>query len=363
VGGVIRLQDLDSEQIYPADSTDAEGVGDKFTSVLSRSTSGWSAYRWTTSTTEDPDTTDDGTDCDGAYKVSYFEKASENVHRFVGGGMCLDSGNSNTDVRVENLRDTVNGFLNEISTGGGQAIPDDAADNVARAHIETAYTAHESANSNTEMGEYYLFVSELQFTGVEDQTIMGTVQQVTVMLDEPAVTVLHHPDTELVGENTYRLTDDSGRAFIKEVVDELRSLETESSDGVNDNDQALIDEGVWNVYTFPKFGDPDTLSDPPKLSYFRIVNNVGNNNLRFIVGAGIYLDVNNLNAGTSNKLEPIRNKVGEAAALLIEGENEEGELPEMFFEADEASTEEFQEVIGGIAPTDDEAYIFVWENR
>jgi len=96
-GSVISLQDLDSVQIYPADSTEAK-------SVLSRSNSGWSAYRWTTSATEGmPATADDPKDCDGAYKVSYFERVA-NVPRFVGGGMCLDSVNNNIDTRVVNLR-------------------------------------------------------------------------------------------------------------------------------------------------------------------------------------------------------------------------------------------------------------------
>jgi len=43
VGGGVRLQDLDSVQIYTGGTetaAEAEGVGDKFTSVLSRSISG-----------------------------------------------------------------------------------------------------------------------------------------------------------------------------------------------------------------------------------------------------------------------------------------------------------------------------------
>jgi len=392
VGGGVRLQDLDSEQIYPADGTEAEGVGDKFTGVLSRSTSGWSAYRWTTSTTEDPDTTADETDCNGAYKVSYLERASENVHRFVGGGMCLGSSNDPsypTDARVENLRALVDDAM-ENSTKGINSLSDISAgdefiDNYVgiNSGFITDRGCHEYSDPadidglvpegsnvplNNEDGELYLFIAEIKLEEEGDSTVNGSV--VKVMLEEPKVIVTCHPDPSLEGENVYRLTDDSGREFIKEVVDELLSLKTESSDA-NDNDQELIDEGVWNVYTFPKLGEDETLNDPSKLSYFRIskvITEIGSGNRpgddrQFIVGAGIYLDVNNPNAGDSDRLEPIRTKVREAAALLLVGEDEEGELPDMFFEDNPDATDEFQEVVTGIAPTDEQGYIFVWENR
>jgi len=369
VGGVIRLQDLDSEQIYPADSTDAEGVGDKFTSVLSRSTSGWSAYRWTTSTTEDPDT-DDETDCDGAYKVSYFERASEHVHRFVGGGMCLGSGNnpSYTDDRVENLRALVNDAVEHSTDGLSSSTLDDIHDIAVEEAVNGNFAGigcdkysdpadiddlvtEDNVTLNNENGELYLFIAEIKLE--EDSTVNGSV--VTVMLEEPKVIVTCHPDSSLEGQNVYGLTDDSGRAFIKEVVDELADLDPA-------NDQALIDEGVWSVYTFPKLGDYDTLNDPPKLSYFRIANGVGRSDRRFIVGAGIYLDVNNPNDGASDRLEPIRTKVRDAAALLMtEAEDNEGLLGDMFF-VDDTSDEEdfFSQVVDG---THDQEYIFVWENR
>ncbi len=382
VQGVISLQDLNSYQIHPLDADGNEvdvtdlseyNKGDdalifgKFATVLDDSNSGWAAYRYTSDPTATGGVTDDATDatdCDAAYKVSYFERAAqtENINRFVGGGMCLDSGsNSNTDARVENLRDLVDGYVDEISTGGTEAIADGDDDTMVDNHITAACTTYTdipnipSLGLNDEMDELYLFVAEL----VEGD---GTAEAAAF-----SVNIECHPNADLVDTDAYGLTDDYGRAFIKEVVDELSSLEP--NDGTNSNDQALIDEGVWNVYAFPKLNQPDTLSDPPKLSYFRIVNDVGANDRDFIVGAGIYLDKDNPNVDPNSltRLEVIRNRVINAAGLLLDGEGENGALPDMFFE-DEPDTEpddpdDFYSTVVDATTAVPQEFIFVWESQ
>lgn len=84
------------------------------------------------------------------------------------------------------------------------------------------------------------------------------------------------PNTEAREGDIYGVTDDSGRAYIKEAVDELFGLD------IDPNFDTVV-EGVWSVYTVPKFNDAegdlalDTLNGPPKLSYFKISGNIGPN--------------------------------------------------------------------------------------
>ncbi len=372
VQGVISLQDLSSYEIHPGDAgaeVDVTGLSEynkgddalifgKFATVLDESNAGWAAYRWTSDLdADDGVTTGDDTDCDGAYKVSYFERAAktENINRFVGGGMCLGS-DANEDARVENLRDLVDGYVEEIGTGGNQAIGDTDNDDTVDTQIAAACTTYEDIQGlslNNEMGELYLFVAEVEAGD-------GTAEEAfSVKLD-------CHPDTELLDDpqtanedesvDVYGLTDDYGRAFIKEVVDELAGLDPTT-------DTTLITEGVWNVYAYPKSGQPDTLSDPPKLSYFRIVNDVGENDRDFIVGAGIYLDKDNPNAGTSDRLEPIRGRVIDAAGFLLSEEGEDGALPDMFFTDDANEPEDFATMFVDITTSIPQEFIFVWESQ
>jgi len=217
-------------------------------------------------------------------------------------------------------------------------------------------TTQIGATLRSENGELYLFIAELtQTESTMDEEMSGF-----------SVTVVCHPDTTLIGQDIYGDMDDYGRAFIKEVVDELANLDPST-------DSALIDEGVWNVYTFPKLNEArnrlesNTFTDPPKLSYFRISSEIGDKDRRFIAGSGIYLDVDNPNVDhpkNLNRLEDIRNRVRNAAALLVaEAEENEGLLGEMFFEndaSDSDATDIFSQVING---TPVQEYVFVWENR
>ncbi len=350
----------------------------KFMDALSTDNSGWAAYRWSSrhDFTDDGNNTPDATDCDGAYKVSYVERAVDNY--FVGAGVCLGTFNNpsvnnyHDDARVANLR-----FLINQALGSGSGIDDferanpDTNDAAVNTAIETVCdtfstpTSIDSYVSNTDIenenGELYLFIAEV----VGDTTVVPSVVS--------SVNVLCHPDSEIEGTDIYGVTDDSGRAYIKEAVDELYELE-----GDTIRDYTVI-EGVWSVYTVPKLNDagggnynlePDTLNDPPKLSYFRISGNIGENNRRFIVGAGIYLDANNANEATGNELKVIRQRVRTAVGLL-RGEEiaEEEELSSLFADGN-AFIADGSEFILNADPVDQndmiidpEAYIFVWENR
>jgi len=168
-------------------------------------------------------------------------------------------------------------------------------------------------------------------------------------------------------KNIYGATDDSGREYIKEVVDELFGLEISA--------QGAVTKGVWSVHTVPKLNEagndlkPDTLNDSPKLSYFRISGNIGPSNRRFIVGAGIYLDANNENAA-GTEFEGIRSRVRTAVEQLREAELGEGEELSSLFEDGSDFIADRSPFILNANPLDTsnmvedpEAYIFVWENR
>ncbi len=289
--------------------------------------SGWVTYRW-----------EDGseTDCDGGYKLSYLERVADN--RFVGGGMCLlDTGFGNrhnlfkpndTGDRFVNLWKLVNTVTNDVNnlywSYSEENIPRlcNRYRNSNMGHTETL------PNISNESGELYMFLGEL-----EDSSTDGSV----------SVDVKCHPDGTLIGTSPqliYEFTDDTKREFREEAVDELNSL----------NSRAERDEGVWNAYTFPKPGQRSTLSDPPKVSYFRIAEAYGR---QYVVGAGIYLDENNPNVDPENltRLEKIRNRVREAADILRGKEGEE------LLDALEDNRDYFT--------NDDnpDSYIFVWENR
>ncbi len=368
----------------------------KFMDALSTDNSGWAAYRWT-SDLDTPETTttnmnDDPTDCDGAYKVSYLEKAAENAHRFVGAGICLGD-NPHTDARIENLQKLVDEATDRIDS-----IDHYPFGNEIKNTIDTTCGSHSTpadieilSGINSENGELYLFIAEIEKEELsreldpnDDTTIISTVSVIN------SVNVLCHPaDSVNKGDDIYGDTDVSGRAYIKEAVDELFPVtgvleELRSPDRIGvgvpvDADGAFgepdkVEEGVWSIYTAPKLNDagndlePDTFSNPPKLSYFRIsgnINDVSNeivpndpkNYRRFLVGAGIYLDENNENAVATSELEDIRSRVKTAAEVLLEAEAAEEEFNSdgMFFNdgGDFHST----------AMVEAKEYIFVWENR
>jgi len=287
--------------------------------------SGWVTYRWK-----------DGseTDCDGDYKVSYLERVSDN--RFVGGGMCLlDTGKGNW-WRLYQLNGTGNRFVNLWKLVNTAMVDLSGLWSYSTENINIMCQRYHTnkignlgppptlENMSNENRELYLFVGELTGSSTD-----GSV----------SVDVKCHPDSTLIG-STYRFTDNSRREFSEEVVDELNSLGSRSE----------RDEGIWNAYTFPKLGQHDTSSDPPKLSYFRVAHIHGR---KYVAGAGIYLDVNNPNVDPDNptRLEEIRNRVSEAADLLRGKEGEE------LIEALEDNRDYFTN------DEDPEAYIFVWENR
>jgi len=344
----------------------------KFMDALSTGNSGWAAYRWSSdhAATDDDTDTDDATDCNGKYKVSYLERAVDNY--FVGAGLCLDGNNviAHDDARIANLQRLVDQAMN--SSNGANDIPDSSTDAEVNTRIETTCntyfttTAIESlANINSENGELYLFIAEV----VADSTTVGTGG--TSVTTVSSVNIVCHPASSVQeddlstadaqeGENIYVATDDSGREYIKEVVDELLGLPIDGQDNIRD--------GAWSVYTVPKLKDagddlePDTLNDPPKLSYFRITGNVGLNAKRFIIGAGIYLDANNVNEVNGNEFTVIRQRVRTAVGQLREAELDEGEELSSLFE-DGSDFIADGNPFSDNANIDSEEYIFVWENR
>ncbi len=383
-----------------------EGVRifDKFRDVLSTGNSGWAAYRWTSDLDADggvTDPADDSTDCDGAYKVSYLERAAENAYRFVGAGICLGD-NPHTDARIENLQKLVDEATDRIDD-----IVHDYSHTEVNEAIETICGTHSAPDDierlsgiNSENGELYLFIAEIEkeesinerVTRTEpggDITIISTVSVIN------SVNVSCHPASSVTkddfrttdaheGDDIYGATDDSGRAYIKEAVDELFPVTGVIADlrfnpeGVNPD---KVEEGVWSVYTAPKLNEPDTLNNPPKLSYFRISGNINSvdvpdsrvpydprNYRRFIVGAGIYLDENNTNAADGIELEGIRSRVKTAAGVLLEAEAEAAEeefnSDGMFFTDDAGGTADDTDFHSTVEVMEDQKeHIFVWENR
>ncbi len=374
-------------------------VFDKFRDVLSTGNSGWAAYRWTSDLEADDGVTDDDTDCDGDYKVSYLERAAENAYRFVGAGICLDE-NPHTDGRIAILQELVDNATDLIDD-----IAHDSTHAQVNAKINSVCTSHSTPTAIgtllgvNEMGELYLFIAEIEkeesinerVTRTEpggDITIISTVSVIN------SVNVLCHPDSDIKDTDIYGVTDDSGRAYIKEAVDELfpvtgviadlrfnpMNVTTTSTPGVLVGPDK-VEEGVWSVHTAPKLNEPDTLNNPPKLSYFRISGNINSvdvldtpydprNYRRFVVGAGIYLDENNANTldtAELKELEDIRSRVKEHAEALLtaEAEAEEGEefnSDGTFFTDDDgmpADPDDFYST----AMVESKEYIFVWENR
>jgi len=358
----------DEREVTELEEYGKEGVRiyGKFMDALSTGNSGWAAYRWSSdhdTTVLGSDTTD-ATDCNGDYKVSYLERAVDNY--FVGAGVCL-GGNFPThdDDRVVNLKRLINSAMVSSTGISRNELLDALTDELVDDGIQTTCDTYENISSITYVGsrlnnenrELYLFIAEV----VLDSTTGGTP---TVS----SVDVVCHPDSSQEGENIYGATGDSGRAYIKEVVDELLGFPTTNND--------VVTGGVWSVHRVPKLNEarddlePDTLNDPPKLSYFRIAGTVGPNDRRFIAGAGIYLDANNVNAADGTELEGIRSRVKTAVGQLREAELEEGAELSSLFEDGSDFIADGSEFITNANPLDasdmvedPEAYIFVWENR
>ncbi len=282
------------------------------------SNSGWATYRWESSNTDA-----DPRDCNDAYKVSYVQRVADN--RFVAAGICLDSGNQAAAAgdRIERLRGLVDRVTTDVNNLGGTEMENHESIRHGGAICKMYATNALGSLTppvNNEMGEIYIFTGELGDSSLE---------------------LTCHPNADLVDTDTYLLEEDSGRQFIKETVDELNSMSR--------TDQSLISSGVWNAYRFPKFEQPDTLADPPKLSYFR-----RSDDGRYLIGSGIYLDRNNPNAMDDDRLERVRTRVSKAAGLLRDKEG--SELTEVFSSGDFTR-------IPTDDPSDPQAYIFVWENR
>ncbi len=398
-------------------------VFDKFRDVLSTGNSGWAAYRWTSDLDADggvTDPADDSTDCDGAYKVSYLERAAENAYRFVGAGICLGE-NPHTDDRIRNLQRLVDRATDLVDD-----IDHDSSHTEVNEAIETICGTHSAPDDierlsgiNSENGELYLFIAEIEKEESIDERVTGTLagsSDITIISTVSvinSVNVSCHPADSVTGDtfrttdahegdDIYGATDDSGRAYIKEAVDELfpvtgvvRKLNTAGDEYVINTDLRFnpvgvnpdkVEEGVWSVHTAPKLNDagndlePDTLNNPPKLSYFRISGNINSvdvpnahvpydprNYRRFIVGAGIYLDENNTNAADGVELEDIRSRVKEHAGVLLEAEAEAEAAEEefnsdgTFFDNDDENTDDTD--FYSTAMVESKEYIFVWENR
>ncbi len=393
----------------------------KFMDTLSTDNSGWAAYRWTsdldTPVTDAANSNDDPTDCDGAYKVSYLERAAENAYRFVGAGICL-SDNPHTDDRIRNLQRLVDEATDLIDGVDHFPHTDEIKNKIAdTCNTHSKPAAIENLNGiNSENGELYLFIAEIDIEELsreldpnDDKTIISTVSVIhsVNVLCHPADSVtiddLSTPGTQ-EGDDIYGDTDDSGRAYIKEAVDELFPVtgvleELRSPDRIGvgvpvGNGPDKVEQGVWSVHTAPKLNDtgggsydlePDTLNNPPKLSYFRISGNINNvseeeieatndftndpkNYRRFIVGAGIYLDENNENAADGVELEGIRSRVKTAAGVLLEAEAEAAEeefnSDGMFFTDDAGGTADDTDFHSTVEVMEDQKeHIFVWENR
>jgi len=350
----------DEREVTELEEYGKEGVRiyGKFMDALSTGNSGWAAYRWSSdhdATVVGSDALDE-TDCDGDYKVSYLERAVDNY--FVGAGVCL-GGNLNThdDARVVNLK-----RLLDRATIGQNSVFTLGIDTACTTDYATATIpsiVHVNSNLNNENEELYLFVAEV----VLDSTGGGTTPTVS------SVDVVCHPDSSQEGNNIYGATDDSGRAYMKEVVDELLGLDITSNN--------VVTGSVWSVYTAPKLNEagnalePDTLNDPPKLGLFTISGNVGPDDRRYIAGAGIYLDANNDNEGRGNELTEIRQRVRTAVGQLREAELEEGaELSSLFEDGSDFIADDSPFILNAnpldtnnMMVEDPEAYIFVWENR
>ncbi len=378
-------------------------VFDKFRDVLSTGNSGWAAYRWSSdhAASAAGDDTADTADCNGAYKVSYLERAAENAYRFVGAGICLDgrtidniytdgtydgkdedppgdpTGIPHTDARIANLQKLVDDttlLVDNISHPSSDTIINDKITETCGTH-STPTAIGSITDINNENGELYLFIAEVEVDGTLVSSVVSSVE------------VLCHPDSDIESTDIYEATDDSGRAYIKEVVDELFSLEIiHDPETLKDQFNDHVDEGVWSVHTAPKLNEAgnalesDTLNDPPKLSYFRISGNIINDDYdpeaatidpanlrRFIVGAGIYLDENNENAADGVELEGIRSRVKEHAGVLLEAEAEAEAAEEefnsdgTFFDNDDGNVDDTD--FYSTAMLEEEEYIFVWENR
>ena len=375
-------------------------VFDKFRDVLSTGNSGWAAYRWTSDLDAADGVTDDAadpTDCDGAYKVSYLERAAENAYRFVGAGICLDGSTGGTvhnDDRIANLQKLVDDTIDLVDGINHYATPTEF--NTEISGICDGNTTPDDIDNlsgiNNEMGELYLFIAEV----VGDSTVVPSVVSSVNVLCHPASSVTGDTLTTDAreGDDIYGDTDDSGRAYIKEAVDELYRLEVveRAEDAQGDPDPTAdpdkVEEGVWSVHTAPKLNDegggnydlePDTLNNPPKLSYFRISGNLVSDESmktvkpdpedfrRFVVGAGIYLDENNANAADTSELEDIRSRVKEHAGVLLEAEAEAEAAEEefnsdgTFFDNDDENTDDTD--FYSTAMVESKEYIFVWENR
>ena len=299
------------------DSTGAR-IFDRLMNAVALSNSGWATYRWESSNTEE-----DMRDCDGAYKVSYIERVADN--RFVGAGICLDSGNQAAvrGDRLENLRGLVDRVTEEVNDLDGTEMQNDASisnDGDICDKYDTTALGSLNPAVNNEMGEIYIFAG---------------------ILGDGSFLLRCHPRQDLVDRDDYLLTEDSGRQFIKETVDELNSMSMP-------DDQSLISSGVWNAYRFPKLDEPNTLADPPKLSYFK-----RSDDGRYLIGSGIYLGRNNPNAITTGRLEKVRTMVSKAAGLLRDKEGSELTA--------ELQSEDFMEIVTD--SSDQQEYIFVWENR
>lgn len=311
-----------NETLEGADATDLRDstgarIFDRLMNAVALSNSGWATYRWETSNTEE-----DLTDCNGAYKVSYIERVADN--RFVGAGICLDSGNQAAvpGDRLERLRDLVDDVTTDVNDLAGTEMEND--DSISNGgdicdKYDTNALGSLSPSVNNEMGEIYIFAG---------------------ILGDASFLLKCHPRSNLVDRNDYLLTEDSGRQFIKETVDELNSMSMT-------DDQSLISSGVWNAYRFPKLDEPNTLADPPKLSYFK-----RSDDGRYLIGSGIYLDRNNPNAAATGRLEQVRTRVSQAAGLLRDKEG--SELTEVL------GSQDFMDIE---TDSDPQAYIFVWENR
>lgn len=312
-----------NENLNGTDTTDLRDstgvrIFERMMNAVAISNSGWDTYRW-----ESVNTDEDPRDCDDAYKVSYIERVADN--RFVAAGICLDSGNQAAEAsdRLERLRGLVDAVTADVNGLSGTAMENrNSISNGGATCDKYATNALSSLTPavDNEMGEIYVFAGEL---------------------GDASLVLRCHPRSDLVGRDDYLLTEDSGRQFIKETVDELNSMSM--------TDQSLISSGVWNAYRFPKLGQPDTLADPPKLSYFR-----RSDDGRYLIGSGIYLDRNNPNAMDDDRLEQVRSRVSQAAGLLREKEGSEltGVL----------ESTEFTN-IATVDSSDMQAYIFVWENR
>jgi len=374
----------DEREVTELEEYNKEGVRiySKFMDALSTGNSGWAAYRWSSdhaATDADTDTTD-ATDCNGEYKVSYLERAVDNY--FVGAGVCLVRGTNHEhdDARIENLQKLVNFAMN--SGNSVNFLRDRQNNDDVNMGLMTTCDTYSTPTAignlvgiNNESGELFLFIAELVDSTTDSTTVgsgasVGTISSVNVVC-HPASSVdkdnLSTPGQE--GKDIYGETDDSGRAYIKEAVDELFGEDITNS--------GVVDADVWSVHTAPKLNEagndlePDTLNDPPKLSYFKISGNIGPNDRRFIVGGGIYLDANNENEATGNELTEIRQRVRTAVGQLREAELEEGaELSSLFEDGSDFIADDSPFILNAnpldtnnMMVEDPEAYIFVWENR